>query len=327
MKIYYDKDARRRHIQDKKIGIIGYGIQGRAAALNLRDSGLHVLIANRKDSYKHRALKDGFKVFDIAHVVKNSDVLFFLIPDQAQKFVFDRYVKKNLQAHAMIVFAHGYSLYYDLIQYPPQSDIVLLAPRMPGKQIRDAYVRHHGIPAFVDVIQDATGNALNIILALAQAIGFTKAGVMEVSYKIETELDLFIEQFLIPHIIKSIHVAFESLVHDYDYPVVPTLLELYASGELAHVLWMACIKGIAHSFQSNASPTCQYGIASRYSEVLSQDPHLFIKSVIQDIRDGTFKKGLDHEARLSYPSVNKLWKKMQSKKLLKAHEWIHKNVR
>lgn len=322
MKIYYDKDAELRYLDGKTVGVIGYGIQGRAQALNLRDSGVKVIVGNRRDKYHKEALKDGFVVRDIDKAVKRSDIVLFLIPDQAQAKVYEMSVKGILRPRAMLVFAHGYALRYKMIDLPSNIDVAMLAPRMPGYQIRDYFLNGSGVPAFIDVAQNKTGLAFERLLALARAVGFTRAGVLQVSYKVETELDLFIEQFLVGNIVKTIHTSLNLLVNELGYPIVPTLMELYASGELAEVLKLASHVGIGKVFQKNASPTCQYGIAVSFDNAMESSLTERAKEIIKNIRNGAFAKMLNEEGKANYPTVRKLWKTVDTEEINEAHKLI-----
>lgn len=326
-RIYYDKDASLKHLRGKTVGIIGYGIQGRAQALNIRDSGVKVLIANRRDKYRKQATKDGFKIYEIDRLVEAADIILFLIPDQAQKMIYKKFVEDHLSPGKMLVFAHGYSLRYNTVKPPPFIDVAMLAPRMPGRQIRDYFLKGSGVPAFIDVIQDKSGLAGERLLSLAKAAGFTKAGAMGVGYKDEAELDLFMEQFLVAAIIKAIATSFKVLVDEFNYPPIPALMELYASSELAEVLRMASRLGIGMVFQKNASPTCQYGVASHFKSAMGIEPDKKARRVIKNIKNGAFAKKLDKEGMAGYPEVRRLWANVNSKPLLEAQKWINKSFR
>ena len=326
-KIYYDKDADLKYLKGRTVGIIGYGIQGRAQALNMRDSGVRVIVGNRRDTYASQAQKDGFKVHKIDELAKKSDIVLFLIPDQAQAVVYEKFLKGNLQPGSMLVFAHGYSLRYKTVKVRADIDAALLAPRMPGHHIRSYFLKGRGVPAFVDVVQDSTGFAWKKVLALAKAAGFTRAGTLKVDYKVETDLDLFTEQFLVAGIVKLIHTAFKTLTKECGYAAVPSLMELYASGELAEVLKLAATSGIGMVFQKNASPTCQYGIADNFNRVLGPEPDKAARRIIRDIRDGSFSKRLNREGVSGYKAVRKLWKKVNSGELTQAHEWINSSFK
>lgn len=321
-RIYYDKDASLGNLKRKTVGVIGYGIQGRAQALNIRDSGVRVLVANRADGYARQARRDGFKVHTIDEVARRSHVILFLIPDQAQADVYEKHMKNNLRPGSMLVFAHGFAPRYETIAFPKDIDVAMLAPRMPGHHIRNYFLSGSGVPAFVDVIRDATGEALERILAVAKAAGFTRSGVLRVSYRVEAELDLFTEQFLVAAIVGYIHTGFKVLVDEFGYPPVPVLMELYASGELAEVLKLASQLGIGMVFQKNASPTCQFGIAENFnagSRELSEKA----RRIVNEIQSGLFAKRLDKEGKAGYRKVRKLWETVNNKRLADAQGRIN----
>ena len=320
--IYYDRDANPHTLDGATIGIVGYGIQGRAQALNIRDSGFNVLVSNRQDDYVSQLTTDGFDNTPIDDLARNADAILLLIPDQAQAEVYTKHIRPHMRPGAMLVFAHGFALRFKTLVPAQDIDVALLAPRMPGKQIRGAYLQGGGVPAFVDVIQNYSGQALTRVLALAQAAGFTKAGVLAVDYRVETELDLFIEQFLVTVIVKAIHTGFETLVSRYGFPPMATLMELYASGELAEVLHMAAHQGIGRVFQKNASPTCQFGIAANFDLTLEKTADARIDEIMNAIRDGSFCRLLDQEAEQGYPRVKGLWAKVNNDLMAQTQDAI-----
>lgn len=326
-KVYYDKDADLHNLSDKAVGVIGYGIQGRAQALNLRDSGINVSIGNRGDAYAEQAVRDGFEVRDIAEVAKKADIILFLIPDQAQREIYESHIKGFIRSGSMLVFAHGFALRYKTINISQDIDVGMLAPRMPGHHIRENFLSGGGVSAFIDVAHDATGMTKKLLLSLAKAIGFTRAGVLEVSYAVEADLDLFTEQFLVASLVETIHTGFKVLVEEFGYPPAATLMELYASGELAEVLKLASQMGIGKVFQVNASPTCQYGIASHFNPAAKRDPAGTARRIFNNIQNGKFAKDLDREGRAGYPAVRDLWKTVDSKTLVETQEWVNKKIK
>ena len=325
-KVFYDKDADLSDLQHAKIGIIGYGIQGRAHALNLRDSGFTVLVGNRHDRYSTQAIEDNFKVLPIEEVARLSDLLLLLIPDQAHKQVYEEKISPNLGSNGGLVIAHGYSLRFGELKPRQDLDVMMCAPRMPGRQIRDYYLNGSGVPAFVDVWQDATGRGWKKVLALAKGMGFTRAGVMQVGTHEEAEIDLLVEQFLIPNILKAVQVGFDEMVKA-GYDPVPALMELYASAELGEVLMRAAKVGLYKTFQENASPTCQFGIASSFTRALSGDPHKMFQEVLHRIRSGAFKDSLDKEGNAEYPMTKALWSECEQSMLAKVHREIREKLK
>ena len=324
-RVFYDQDADLEAIRGAKVGIIGYGIQGRAQALNLRDSGVEVYIGNRSDDYASAATEDGFKVHLIEEVAGLADILLLLIPDQAHRQIYESQIRPYLRQGGALIVAHGYSLHYKEIVPREDMDVMLLAPRMPGRPIRDYFLRGSGIPAFVDVVQDASGEAWGKMLALAKGLGFTRVGVLHVELGHETELDLFVEQFLVPVIMKSIQVSFDELVAA-GYPALPALMELYASGELGEVLLLAAQVGVFQGWQQNASPTCQFGIASNYSESLESDPRKHIHDVIKRIQTGDFVNSLRTEGDADYPRTRELWERLNETLLTKTHQEMNELI-
>jgi len=325
-RIYYDKDADLSYLKDKSIGVIGYGIQGRAQALNLRDSGINVLVSNRNDDYLDQIHEDGFSNYSIEDLVKNTQIVMMLIPDAAQEAMYKK-IEPYLNESHTLVFAHGYALRFNTINPLAIIDVVLLAPRMPGFPIRNNYIKGHGVPAFMDVIQDSSSHALKNVLALAKAIGFTRSGVLQVDYRVETELDLFIEQYVVASFVKIIIESFDVLVNKLDFPAVPTLMELYASEEMGTVLLKAAREGITNVFQNNASPTCQYGISSNYNSSLSGDAKENITRIIKEIQDGSFNKSLNIEGANEYINIKDFWESINSESLQESQKWINKNIK
>ena len=327
MKVFYSEDVTKGSAQGKKIAIIGYGIIGRGKALNLRDSGFDVVIGNRDDEYRQQAKDDGFEVMNIDDAAKHADVLFILLPDQAQKSVYESFILPYLDDGNMLVFAHGFSIHFKEIEPPDYVDVCLLAPRMPGKPMREYYLAGGGIPAFVAVRQDATGTAQNVILNIAEGLGYTKAGVMYITFKEETEIDLFIEQFLLPTIMKAIRLSFDTLVEE-GFTPESTLMELYASGEIGELILMAAQKGIYEVWRKNASPTCQYGIFRNTEYVLPTDEtKQKIKHVLSELRDGTFLKSLHEEASTGYAHLKAYDKENQNSLIEKTQENLQNMIK
>jgi ketol-acid reductoisomerase len=324
MKVYYDSDGNVAVLEGKCIAIIGYGIQGRAQALNLKDSGCDVIIGNIKDSCYQTAVDDGMVVSDIATASKKGDIIMVLIPDQAQKKVYEQSILPFLTDGNMLIFAHGYSIQFKEIVPPKHVDICLLAPRMPGRPIRDYYLDGGGVPAFVHVQQDYSGTAQSILLGLAKALGFTKSGAMEVTFRQETELDLFIEQFFLPLIIRGIRLSFDVLEQE-GYPAEAALMELYASGELGELLMMSAKDGIYRVWKNNASPTCQYGIFRNSEKVLPEEKtKTIIKEVLEEIRNNQFVDDLNQEAATKYKNLEKYNTENEAASITKAQDNLAK---
>tara|TARA_A100001015_G_scaffold57982_1_gene63828 strand:- start:7679 stop:8617 length:939 start_codon:yes stop_codon:yes gene_type:complete len=278
------------------ITILGYGIQGRAQALNLRDSGHNIIIGNRVDHYQQTALDDGFAVLPIEEAVVNADVVFVLIPDAFQNELLVEKIFPSITPATTIVFAHGYWLRFESNELPKEIDVLMIAPRFPGEQIRDTFLRGGGVPAFVDIAQDASGNAREILMNLTESLGFSKGGLIELTYGEEAEIDLFIEQFMAPTFFASVETAFEVLTEN-GYPKEAACLELYFSGELGAVRTMMGRNGLYKGFQDNASPTCQYGVASSRKILWGNDMKDKAVKQLERIVSGKFNEEISHHEK------------------------------
>jgi ketol-acid reductoisomerase len=304
-RVYYDQDADINDLAGETIAVLGYGIQGRAQALNLRDSGLAVVVGNRADSYREQARADKFEVLSLADAARCGDVILVLVPDEAQGQIYDEAIRPGLAPGKALVFAHGFSIRYGIIQPPRSIDLLLLAPRLPGKYLRERYLNGSGVPVYVDVGHDATGRAKRRVLALAKALGATRVGAMEVSFAQETELDHFSEHFLYPLIVTAIQVAYETLVEE-GYEPEAALMELHGSGELGEVLLEAGKIGLHKMIDTLASPACQFGIYSYGPQLFPEEMRRAIKDVIREIKDGSFARQLLTEQQQGYPRLRTL---------------------
>lgn len=201
VKIYYDKDVKKEYLEGKIVAIIGYGNQGRAQALNLHDSGIKVVIgAGPRDKYPdwNKAEKDGLKAMSIFEATKEADVIQMLIPDEIQtKIYYQEGIEKNLQEGNVLMFSHGFNIHFGQIIPPKNVDVIMIAPKSPGQLVREMYVQGKGVPNLIAVYQDYSGKAKEIGLAYSRAIGGTRAGTIETTFKEETETDLFGEQVIL----------------------------------------------------------------------------------------------------------------------------------
>jgi ketol-acid reductoisomerase len=286
--IYHDDDADVAVLAGATIAVVGYGNQGRSQALNLRDSGLSVVIGNVRDAALEAAEKDGFEVLPIAEACARADAVLMLIPDEIMPVVYAEHVAPNLRKGALLDFASGYNVAFDLIKPAPDLDVVLIAPRMIGVGVRETYVQGGGFPSFVGVHQDATGNARARMLALAKAMGSTRAGCIEMSMHDEAVLDLFTEQGFGPAWGRVLMSAIELLVGA-GYPPEAVLLELYLSGELAFSMEKIRQVGMTRQMDFH-SRTSQYGSITRGARFMALDGVLKEKMnvVLDEIRSGSF---------------------------------------
>jgi ketol-acid reductoisomerase len=307
MKTNYNSDeCNLSSLNGQTIGVVGYGIQGRAQALNLRDSGVNVLISNRDDSYRTNAIDDGFSVVNLDKIAEESDVLMLLIPDSTHMGFIQDHFLSSYKADSLLIFAHGYSLRFEQLNLPDNIDIAMIAPRYPGQQIRDYYLQGSGVPAFVDIVKDVTRTGLPKTLALCKAIGFSKGGMLSVSYKEEAEIDLFIEQFMAPLFYSAVENSIEMLTKR-GYSKLVACLELYFSGELGAVRTMMAKSGMYTAFKNNASPTCQFGVASRVEDVFIPELKEIMEKTLDRITSGQFANELEREEKEGYPVVKKFF--------------------
>ena len=226
-RMYFDEDADLHHIRDRTVCIVGYGNQGRSQALNLRDSGIQVIVGSRRDTSYETARVDGFDVCPVPDAAERADIVFFLVPDEVMPKVFDDEISPVLRSGDMLVFASGYNIAFDLLQPAPDVDVVMIAPRMIGAGVRETYLSGDGFPSLVAVHQDATGVAWQRTLALCKGIGSTRMGVIESSFLEEATVDLFAEQV---GYLYAVRRYCEVLVEAGCSPEA-AMLEFYASGE------------------------------------------------------------------------------------------------
>jgi len=298
-KIYHDEDADRAAIDGLTLAIIGYGNQGRSQALNLRDEGCTVVVGNIDDDYARTAREDGFDPLPIAEAVKQADVIFMLTPDEVMAEVYERDVAPHLEAGNVLCFAHGYNVGFGLIEPPKDVDVVMVAPRMIGQGVRDTYVEGRGYPSF-GIHQDATGKAKERLLALCQAVGTLRAGVIEMSFVDEATLDLFTEQAFGPAFGAMMRAATQTLT-EAGFPPEAVLLELYLSGELAYSMEKGREIGMRQQHLLH-SHTSQYGTITRAPRFfqLATPASEAMKQVLEEIRSGEFAKewSTDREGKL-----------------------------
>jgi len=302
--IYYDDDAALSVLDGRVMAIIGYGNQGRAQALNLRDSGVEVIVGSIRDESYEQARDDGFRVVSIAEAVERGDVLFLLLPDEVQREVYQRDVQARLRPGQALNFAHGYNIRFGYIEPPPGVDVIMVAPRMIGVGVREQFVAGGGAAAFVAVEQDATGEAWPTALAIAKALGATRAGALRTTFSEETELDLFSEQAIWPAIFQLLCLAYETLT-ERGYQPEAVVMEAYASGEAARVFQKMADVGLFRQMFYH-SQTSQYGTLTRSRHALPEGFRQTLDTVIDAIREGRFAEEWERERAAGYPVFQRL---------------------
>ncbi|THH01831.1 hypothetical protein EW026_g952 [Hermanssonia centrifuga] len=290
-KIYYDADADVGLLEGKTIVFLGFGNQGAAQAQNLRDSGIpneQIIIANRPDAYAEDAKSKGFTVeHDFAKAAAVADILFLLIPDQVQPRVFNEAFAPSLKQDATIVIASGYNVFFKLLNFKPTQNVVMVAPRMIGSSVRSLYEKGKGFPCFVSAEQDGTGNGLKISVALARAIGATKAGAIASSAKEETAMDLFAEQALWPNIIMLFREAF-SVLKEAGCSDEALCYEMWMSKEPAEIFERAAEEGFITQLKHHSSVS-QYGQLNGALKLDGSDTRAHFKDILYNqVLNGKF---------------------------------------
>ena len=306
-KIYRDNDVDMSVLKGRRIGIVGYGNQGRAQALNIRDSGFAPMIANRDDEYGQRAVADGFTVHSIRRVADEADVILLLIPDEVQPQVYDEQIKPGLKPGDVLCFASGYNIYYRAILPPEGVGAIMVATRMIGEAVRNLYNSRLGFPCLVACENDASGRSMAIALALAKAIGATRFGAFESSFKEETLIDLFAEQMLWPGIIKLCLLYFEKLTENGCDPEIVTT-ELHLSGEFVEIAKAMITHGFFGQLKLH-SQTSQYGQLSRLDRMVPPELLARIDEVVEEISSGRFHEEWVNEQKSGKPNMNELWQR------------------
>jgi ketol-acid reductoisomerase len=312
-KIYYDKDADLGIIKDKKIAIIGYGIQGRAQALNLKDSGMNVIVSELEGTPNYEAaVKDGFKPVGSDEASKEADIIQILTQDHVQAKVYKSSIEKNLKEGDALVFSHGFNIHFKQIVPPKHIDVFMVAPKGPGALVRKMYEEKKGVPCLLAIFQDHTGKTKEIGLAYAKAIGGTKAGVIETSFKEETETDLFGEQtVLCGGVTELIKAGFETLVDAGYQPEIAYFECLHELKLITDLIYEVGIQGM----RKRVSDTAEYGDLTRGKRIISDTVRKEMKKILKDIQSGAFAKEWIKENEAGRPKFNELRKRDDSNKV------------
>lgn len=286
-KIYYDCDGDISFIKDKTVAIIGYGNQGKSQALNMRDSGIEkIIVGSVRDASWTDANEDGFPVYSIKEASEKADIIFLLIPDEVAPEIYNNEIAPYLKAGSTVNFSSGYNITYGHICPAADVNVVMVAPRMIGKGVRETYESGIGFPTFVVVQQDATGDAKDIAIGLAKALGSTKAGAIEVTFNEETYLDLMSEQGVWPLIMSVMNTAFELFIEK-GHSKEAILTELYLSKEPMVMMEKMADMGLFKQLPLH-SRTSQYGQVSRFGKVDTTYIRQFLEEQYNAIENGSF---------------------------------------
>ncbi|MBI4379124.1 MAG: ketol-acid reductoisomerase [Nitrospinae bacterium] len=331
-KVYYEKDADFKYLKDKIIAVIGYGSQGHAHALNLKDSGQDVVVGLRKGSEYLKKAKDSLlKVETPSDAAKEADIIVMLIPDTKQREVFENDIRPNLKKGNAIAFAHGFNIHFGQIVPPPDVDVFMVAPKGPGHLVRRVYTEGKGVPCLIAVHQDATGNAREIALAYAKGIGGTRAGVIETTFQEETETDLFGEQaVLCGGVTELIRAGFDTLVEAGYQPEVAYFECLHELKLIVDLIYEGGISNMRYSI----SETAKYGDVTRGTRVVNEETRKEMKRILSEIQSGEFAREWIMENQANRPVYNALLKKGAGHKVEEVGEklrdmmgWIGKKIK
>lgn len=302
VKMYYEQDADAGLITRRKVAVIGFGSQGHAHALNLKDSGVDVVVGLREGSKRIQAASDaGLKVVDPETAAEWADVIMMLVPDQVQAQFYADIIAPRLSPGDALLFAHGFSIHFGFINPPPDVDVAMVAPKGPGHLVRRQFAEGSGVPTLVAVSQDATGEALALALSYANAIGGTRAGVIETTFAEETETDLFGEQVILCGGVSAmIQASFDTLVEGGYEPEMAYFEVLHELKLIVDLLFEGGIEWMRHS----VSDTAEYGDITRGPRVVNDATRIEMAAILAEIQSGEFAREWMAEYQAGSPNLN-----------------------
>ena len=303
VKVYYNDSVEKNALDGKTVAIIGYGSQGHAHAQNLRDNGNQVVIGIREGKSAEAARNDGFEVLSAAEAAKKAQVVMILAPDEIQGNLYDTEIAPNLQAGDALVFAHGFNIHFDVIKPPKDVDVFLVAPKGPGHLVRRTFTEGFAVPALFAVYQDATGTARELALSYAKGIGATRVGVLETTFKEETETDLFGEQAVLCGGLTSlIEAGFETLT---EAGYQPELAYFEVCHEIKLIVDLI-YEGGFEKMRNSISNTAEYGDYVSGPRVITEQAKANMKDVLTDIQNGNFAKGFVDDNKNGFKEFYKM---------------------
>ena len=304
MQIYYEQDAQMDVLKGKTIAIIGYGSQGHAHAQNLRESGLSVIVGQRPGSFNYElAVKHGFKPVSAEEAAGKADLIMILVPDQVQGSLYKEAIGPHLKEGKMLLFSHGFNIHFGQIVPPPNVDVAMVAPKGPGHLVRREYEKGAGVPSLVAIHQDSTGEAMKRAMAYAKGIGATRAGVIETTFKEETETDLFGEQsVLCGGVSELIKAGFETLV---GAGYQPEIAYFECCHELKLIVDLIYEGGLGR-MRYSISDTAEYGDLTRGKRIITEETRKEMRKILDEIQSGQFAKEWMLENQVNHPAFNAL---------------------
>jgi ketol-acid reductoisomerase len=321
-KMYYDKDADLNVIKDQKVAVIGYGIQGRGQSLNLRDSGIDVVVSELEGTPNYeQAVKDGFEVLSAEEAAKQADIIQILTQDHVQSTVYKNAIEPNLAEGKSLVFSHGFNIHFKQIVPPENVDVLMVAPKGPGALVREMYEQGKGVPCLIAVFQDFTGKTKDKALAYAKAIGGTRAGVIETTFKEETETDLFGEQtVLCGGASELIKAGFDTLVEAGYQPEIAYFECLHELKLITDLIYKYGIYGM----RKRVSDTAEYGDITRGKRVIGKAAREEMKKILQEIQSGKFADEWIKENENGRPNYNRITEEEKQHPVEKIGESLRK---
>jgi len=326
-KVYYESDADLRVLEGRKVAVIGYGSQGHAQAQNLKDSGIDVVVGLYEGSKSWNKVKeDGLEVTSVAEASKQADIIQILVPDHVQPDIYKEHIKPNLEEGNSLVFSHGFNIHYHQIIPPENTDVFMIAPKSPGHILRRMYTKGEGVPALLAVYQDYTGNAKEKALAYGKAIGCARAGIIETTFKEETETDLFGEQaVLCGGVTELIKAGFDTLV---EAGYQPEIAYFECLNELKLIVDLIYEGGLSW-MRYSVSDTAEYGDYVAGKRIINEDTRKEMKKLLKEIQTGKFAKDWILENKANRPVFNTIREKEKNhliekvgKKLRDMMPWL-----